>query len=42
MVKNVRVPNVEYLENNKPETFEKCFNASQQKPMKLAEIVARQ
>lgn len=28
MVKNVRVPNVEYLENNKPETFEKCFNAS--------------
>lgn len=28
MVKNVRVPNVEYLENNKPETFDECFNAS--------------
>lgn len=28
MVKNVRVPNVEYLENKKPETFDECFNAS--------------
>lgn len=28
MVKNVRVPNVEYLENNKPETFDECFNAN--------------
>lgn len=28
MVKNVRVRNVEYLENNKLEIFDECFNVS--------------